>query len=378
MKTLNIFSFAALVAVIFFASGCEEPIDDIKAPVHKVFDIELFRDNVDNTLTGEAVGYCYVISQNGQLKYSAQVGKRISGSDGSVNQSIHEPMYTASVSKAITAIAALKLMKTKNISINDKFWTYLPSHWVVPNSIKQLTFRHLLQHTSGIKGTVGFSYASLKNVIEAGVSAADVGNPDYENANFGLFRILIPYMLVDLDLTMAGEDDLINTTTAASYRSYVIGNLFTPLDIKKVDVKPIGANPTLYYSFPADAAEQGWGIGDRTLLSGGGGWYISCYDLAKFFAYVRFTEDIISNDLRDLMNDNFLGWDQGLSVSANNDHGIYHAKNGGLTNGGRGVSTLIKNFPEGVQIAVMVNSVGGDLSLNTDMRDAFDNAWVVD
>jgi D-alanyl-D-alanine carboxypeptidase len=386
MKNLA-FKVTMLLPITLFIvglSGCEEEQNEITAAKVKIFDIELFKANVDAFMQGNATGYCYVIAQDGQVVFMEEVGERIAGADGSLGQDVQATMYTASVSKAITAIAALKLIDSEDISINDKIWNYLPSHWTIANSFKQISFKNLLQHKSGIDKSTGFDYSSLKTLAANGISIGDIDvKSEYANANFGLFRILIPYMISDQDgFVGAGYtlDDGINFITASVYRNYVKDNLFTPLNINYADTQPLGPIPTLYYSYPAGNGEAGWNIGNRILLAGGGGWYISCYDLARFFAYVRFTEDVISDGTRQLMDDNYLGWDRGLSVSENYEHGIYHAKNGGFTNGdGQGVSTLIKNFPEGVQITVMINSVGGDyggLSINSGVATAFDNAWV--
>jgi CubicO group peptidase (beta-lactamase class C family) len=386
MKTIKRLVIPMLMNLSVILAGCEEDIaTEFAAPPSNAFDIALFKENVDDYLGGNSTGYCYVIAQDGQVVYSEEVGERISGADGSVDQDVHAAMYAASVSKAITAVAALKLMEDKGISINDKVWQYLPSHWTIHASFKQISFKNLLQHKSGIDEDAGYDYASLKALAAAGVSLGDIGvDSEYSNANFGLFRILIPYMIQDQDnLFNSSEisiDDWLVNVTAATYRLYVKMNLFEPLNIFNVDTKPVGAHPTLYYSFPTGNGQSGWSIGDRTLLAGGGGWYISCYDLAKLFAYVRFTEEIISEESRELMDDNFLGWDKGLSESASYEHGTYHAKNGGFKNGDdQGVSTLVKNFPEGVQISVMINSRGGNygaLDINDGMGKAFDDAWV--
>ncbi len=133
----------------------------------------------------------------------------------------------------------------------------------------------------------------MKALAAAGVNVNDIGvNAEYANANFGLFRILIPYMIADQDDLFNNSeitiDDYLVVITASVFKKYVKDNLFEPLEITTADTKPSATKPTLYYSYPTNNSQNGWSIGDRTLLAGGGGWYISCYDLAKLFAYVRF------------------------------------------------------------------------------------------
>ena len=94
--------------------------------------------------------------------------------------------------------------------------------------------------------------------------------------------------------------------------------------------------------------------------------------------------------MRQEMDDNFLGWDQGTSTSASNEYGIYYTKNGALGNSDdesvrQGVRNTIMNFPNGVQALVMINSRGGDhdssfgsANLEALVREAFDDSWVTD
>jgi hypothetical protein len=145
----------------------------------------------------------------------------------------------------------------------------------------------------------------------------------------------------------------------------------------------------LYYNYPNYQNTRGWEIGSRTGISGGGGWYVSPANVAKFFAYLRFTNDILSENMRLTMDTNFLGWDQGTSTSSANAHGIYHTKNGALGNSNdestnQGVRNVAMNFPNGVQAVIMINSRGGDhdssfgsTNLEALVREAFDDSWVV-
>ncbi len=109
--------------------------------------------------------------------------------------------------------------------------------------------------------------------------------------------------------------------------------------------------------------------------------------VAQFFAFLRFTSDALSPDMRTIMDNNFLGWDQGTSTSSANEYGTYHTKNGALGNSSdeslnQGVRNAMMNFPNGVQAVVMINSRGGDhdssfgsTNLEALIREAFDDSW---
>lgn len=354
-----------------------------------VFDIDLFEEKIVDALSGETLGFCYVISLDGTLVHSGALGKRIAGLDGNVASSLNEPIYCASISKAFTAVAALQIIEEKGLTINTKIANYLPTVWDPGPNIADLSFKDLLQHRSGFRN-YNFNYQGLKDLIEAGINVSDKVY-DYENTNFGLFRIMIPIMNGDVDKNLTDETEL-DEQTSESYFNYLRDNLFVPIGIpaNAVSLKPKATDPTLYYNFPNFANTRGWGIGDRTLLSGGGGWYIAPVHVAQFFAFLRFTNDVLSPDMRQAMDDNFLGWDQGTSTSSANAYGIYHAKNGALSNNSddesvnQGVRNTFMNFPNGVQALVMINSRGGDhdsefgsTSLEGLVREAFDDSWVV-
>lgn len=380
------YSLFLLVTVILIIWSCEKQNDPFPLDSNAlIFDIDLFEEKIKDGLTFESVGFCYVITKNGNLARSGAIGQRIAGLDGTVGQNLNQPMYCASVSKAITSTAALKLLQKMGKNELTKIIEFLPPHWNPGTNVKNLTMKDLLQHQSGFRG-YGPSYASLKALVEADIDPDDKVY-DYENTNYSLFRIMIPYMNGDIDLNLT-DDAEIDMQTSLKYREYIQKKLFEPLGITNTDTKPIGAQPTLYYNYPNYLKTRGWEIGDRTSISGGGGWYVSPLDVANFFANLEFSEDLISNEYKTIMDDNFLGWDESSSVSGSNDYGVYHAKNGALGNSdieseNQGVKNLVKKFNNDIQVVIMINSRGGDhdsdfgsISLNSLIRDAFDESWV--
>jgi D-alanyl-D-alanine carboxypeptidase len=379
-------SLVLLVGLLTYSHCDDGPVIQANSPV---FDIDLFEEKIVDALTGETLGFCYVISEDGTLVHSGALGNRIGGLDGNVASSLNEPMYCASISKAFTAVAALQIIEEKGLTINTKIANYLPTVWDPGPNIADLSFKDLLQHRSGFRN-FNVDYQGLKDLIEAGINLSDKVY-DYENTNFALFRIMIPIMNGDVSKNLTDETELDNQTSEA-YFNYLRDNLFTPIGIPAgaVSLKPKATNPTLYYNFPNFANTRGWDIGDRTLISGGGGWYIAPIHVAQFFAFLRFSNDVLSANMRTTMDDNFLGWDQGTSTSSANAYGTYHAKNGALSNNSnnesvqQGVRNTFMNFPNGVQALVMINSRGGDhdssfgsTNLEALVREAFDDSWVV-
>jgi hypothetical protein len=352
------------------------------------FDIDLFEERILDALTFEAVGFCYVISKDGTAVHAGAVGQRSDGLDADLASDLNAPMYCASVSKVFTAVAALQLIEEKGLTINTKIVNFLPAVWDPGENISDLSFKDLLQHRSGFRN-FDVDYQGLKDLIENGIELSDKVYY-YENTNIALFRIMIPIMdgTVDKDLV---DESVLDVQTSLAYRDYVRDNVFGSADIaaNAVSTVPAVTNPTLYYNYPNYQNTRGWEIGSRTGISGGGGWYVSPANVAKFFAYLRFTNDILSENMRLTMDTNFLGWDQGTSTSSANAHGIYHTKNGALGNSNdestnQGVRNVAMNFPNGVQAVIMINSRGGDhdssfgsTNLEALVREAFDDSWVV-
>jgi hypothetical protein len=101
---------------------------------------------------------------------------------------------------------------------------------------------------------------------------------------------------------------------------------------------------------------------------------------------MRYTDEIIDDEIRGLMNTGFLGWlnpgtfaDLVGSATFEGDWGIYRAHGGDSHNMPvPGMQSCMMNYPIQVEAVVLVNSRGNGFSghVCTVLRDAFDDAWV--
>ncbi len=66
----KILLYATIIGLVAGVASCKK---DIKANV-KVFKVALFKQNLTTQLSGSAVGYAFVINQNGQFADSASGG----------------------------------------------------------------------------------------------------------------------------------------------------------------------------------------------------------------------------------------------------------------------------------------------------------------
>jgi CubicO group peptidase (beta-lactamase class C family) len=289
--------------------------------------------NIHNQLDGHVVGYAFFAGR--YPKYGSH-GKARTSVDGTARDFTPTTKITvASVSKLVTAIAAVRILDKHNVSLNDPIGPYLPANWSASNYVKNIKFSQLLSHTSGIKdyGNVNQDYAALKAFFTQPVSnstttacqPSSVMNPSnpinpnnlsscYSNYNFAIFRILLP--------KVAGfaEDSSAATrpqTLADQYVKLVQQNVFDRVGQNDVACKPPtqGSAASSYawaYNFPG--THNGFDWVDVSLQCGAAGWYLSVEDLAKVLLSIsakdgKILAETATKHQFDAMRTGRLGWD---------------------------------------------------------------------
>ena len=399
----RLFSLLAFPLLILLFTACEKEGLSIKSNGPE-FDIDLFVQNVDDALNGNAVGWAFSISRNGTFYASNEGGMAVTAADAGstgngVPHSATKAQDIASVSKTITALTVLRLLQEHGYDVDRKLVNCVPGTMWTHSSgdVSQGEIRAFLSHTSGIPST-GLDYFSLKNLYQAADTYPDKSY-DYTNANYAFMRIAIAYLYselgeldyslasVEYDVSVNGQaetvlEDAINEAYIEAVNKYV----FEPCGISWKEPKPDGeTNPTMNYNF--NMATPGWNKGDMTKFAGSAGWRLSARNLNNILANLKYTDKILNNEYKQKMNDELLGW--------HNDSSIYEA----LTEGGtayghegyyedqfgpnaaanpqvRGVFTGFMMFPNGVEVAAVVNSLGGTNTMCRELRDAYNAAWV--
>ena len=283
---------------------------------------------IDSTINGQAVGYAYIIINNGLQMATNAYGKARTSSDApETAMTVDLRSDAASVTKTMTAVAALKLLAAKNVSVTSAIGSYLPPGWTLGTGVSSITFAELLTHTSGIRDTLNpdTSYANLKATMAQDIVPANKV-PKYQNANFALFRVLIRYLNGASD---AGVQDLA-AATDQGYLDYM-NSVYAP-DIK-ITCKP-GVKPVLSYPYPAGST-NGTDWGDWTDLCGGGGLQLSVTEMGIFMAHLMTGSYLpkTSNNPNEVtlpqMVSNRYGWDYNLPST----YGTCVVKNGDLGGG---------------------------------------------
>ncbi len=369
----------------------ESIIGEIDAtPPPKKFDMDRFELNIKGAFNGQTTGYSYAISKNGVLQRSDGIlwGRTSSEPGGQRDMHENDRMHIASISKTITTAAVLRLLHDQGLGLDSSIEPFLPQAdasanptWVRGPGVIGLTFRKLLDHRSGIdfsKGTGGETDASLASRIANGVELPDTVL--YHNFHTALFRIIVPYVLGEKP---ARNESLPNFHSRV-FGQYVQRVVFSPAGIpsnRATTVPP--PNPNRYYNWPWDGLPgDGEDDMDFTLRYGAYGWYMSSVDVARFLAYLRFTNLIIPSSMRSIMNNERLGWNN-TRVST---YGTYHMKQGswrwsfGPGNPAvwvRGTQSIAANFSGGIQAVVIMNSQAVPAyNMANRLRDAFDFAHI--
>ncbi|WP_034268213.1 serine hydrolase domain-containing protein [Haloechinothrix halophila] len=347
----------------------------------EVFDVEVFEQNIKVTLQGETVGFAYAIGEAGQLSRQGGVGLARTAADGGpVPQSAMKDITVASVSKPITTVAALRVLADKGIDVDDQIGPWLPGTWEPGDGVAELTFQQLMTHTSGLRqnyetatgkgGKVTAAYDNIKIAVEQ-----DLGSTSYSyaNMNFGIFRIMLPAMLLDTEVPgydfsvpLAAQWDEL---TAEIFNDHM-EDLFASVGVTG-SCAPSDSDATVLYRFPYDDA-SGWQTESYVAGCGGYGYYLSANDLTGFFSHLRYTDELLSPATRDLMRDGKLGLQ-----TVGGEHGTYYGHNGawGISTGA--MTSCVLSFPIHVDASLVINSSGGDYGSTCGvLATAFDDAWV--
>ncbi len=349
-----------------------------------VFSMDRFEQNLRNSFTNQSVGYAYALSQAGQVVRQDGVGLARTGADlPQTAQAETKKMHVASVSKTMTAIVLQRLLIQRGLSVDTAIGGFLPADWARGDGVNSISFRQLLTHRSGFGQNApgGSDYNNLRAMV--GQAVPSKGSFDYENANFGLMRVLMAVML-GADLPLPGLDKGAFTTAVfLNYAAAAYNTVGVPFSCE-----PEANSPTLQYDFP-DTGNPGYVEPSRSLQCGGYGVMISARNLARTLAYLRYTTDLMPAASYQQMKSGYLGFmDPARYGFAQGQFGVYHTHggdwdhSGGSGNGGLDACVMV--FPINVEASVLVNSSRKNLGVGypnggyqcTVIKNAFENAWV--
>ncbi len=321
-------------------------------------DVDGFGQALHAYLKDSVAGYTMRLHQHGSLIYTLEWNWAKEPQDGGEGWNPDVRMHMASCSKLVTAMAMTKLLDAKNISPNTKIIDYLPAYWSKGQNVNQVTFAHLLTHTSGFHfggDETPCDYGFMKQQVAAGTT--HLGQYNYQNMNFALCRILLATINgtipVNFNLFFGGLADAFwDLITLNAYQLYVIQNLFGPAGVTDATLTHLPAD-ALAYNFPVSG--NGWNSGDLITVAGAAGWHMSVDDLLKIMGTFRRGGAVVSPTQAQSMLDSGFGLDLNRSTPLGNIYG----KNGGWSNNGRLEQSAVYFLPEDMEMAIFINSPVG-------------------
>lgn len=300
MSSTSSLRILALVGTAFVLTyACKrEPQPQLPAAFTPSKVAQQLAKTLTDSLQGRDIGYGFAIYEGSTLSTSGAGGpqSRAADPEGLRPFTLDTKMHIASISKTIATMAFVQLMAQKGIRSTDRIAAYLPPSWTKGPNIDRITFRQLLTHRSGIIGLTdrclngAFNeniYSGLKQLIAKGVTTANLGQYCYQNANVGLFRVLIPALN---GYVFTGDDATDNQQTQQQYVAFVQQNVFGKVNLSNIVTTFPAGSPTYGYSYPYTGA-AGWNPGNFAQTVGAYGWYMTPREAGTLFATVLSSPD---------------------------------------------------------------------------------------
>jgi CubicO group peptidase (beta-lactamase class C family) len=341
------------------------PVPPIVPPSIPANFFKTFADSLEKGLDMSQFGYAISIYDGNKLMINRAAGPRSRSMDAGGPEPFTDTtrIHVASISKTITALATLKILQEKGISLAEPVFKYLPSQWTITQDFKTVTFRELLKHTSGIRNPDGTcnnadinSYASLKAIAEGPINTSKTYC--YQNANFGLLRIILP-VIKGLITNGTTADDI---NTQKGYEAIIQEYIFQKAGVKTAycEWRPSNA---LLFEFP-NAGKPSFNSGNLLFRSGGLGWYLSAEEVGKVMSQLSdpANEAILSNNWKDSLLQKGYGCFTSTTIkgTAYWHDGLWYRTFSGDAQGMRG---LWIKLPANITVVLLVNAVRGPASM---------------
>ena len=334
----------------------------LAAPPRPTLDVNGFGEDLHQALSGSVQGYTMRMRRGGQTIYTLQWNWARRPGDGQRGWNPDRRMNIASVSKFITAVAMVDLLDRRNIDPATPIAQWLPSYWNLGPNADDITFEMLMTHSSGLANSGSTDFATMRQMVAAGVTPNLPTGFTYENTNFGLQRILIAtlggYVGRGLNLGNTGMNDAIwNASTIAAYNDYVEKNVFAPAGVVNAG---FGKNAETAFAYAFNGG-SGWNSGDLSWRAGSGGWHLSVDEILDVAGTFRYTGKIVSKGEAASAISNRYGLDGRWATSWGS---VYH-KNGSwreqadCPTGQRQEQSLLLLMPDNMEMALLVNSPVG-------------------
>jgi len=346
-----------------------------KINVDPRLDIDEFGPALHAKLSPYVNGYAWQIRKHGKPMHTGLWGWARAPANGSQGWTLDTRMHIASVSKLMTAMAMAHKLRGANRDVTERIRFYLPDYWTRGAQIDDLTFRHLLNHTTGFRVPGSDTdFSTMKSKVAQGV-AGTFGKYGYENMNFALCRILIPVLhgwINKSDTHGSATDHIWDVRSTLRFREYCNTFVFGPSGVSEVGFEP---GPTDALAYDSGGTKSGWNSGDLQTVCGGAGFRMSVNEVLDVMGTFRRSGKILPTSEVQPFLDKMLGIDQRIDTAA----GRLYNKNGAWGPGDSRLEQSVAYFlPEDMELCLFVNSpiapktAGGDpQSLRGLVKDAY-------
>jgi CubicO group peptidase (beta-lactamase class C family) len=334
-------------------------------------DWDEFAKQIRDRLDGNVVGYAYAIARNGAFLRTGAGGLRRLGIDGGARSfTVDTQAQTASAAKTINAAAIIKALHGRGFSVDTKVKPFLPSCLKLATSASTLTFRQILNHTSGLPKVAcngGSPYDCLVKMLKAG--RTEPRTVSYNTHAYDLLRWLVPLvnntsgMKAQFELfDCKNEAGILNKKVSEKFVRYVFDEILDPVGAKASHYP--GGDFSLNYDFSNQTKKGEAPRVDFFERAGSGKLTMSVRNYVRFLSALERGE-IVSQSLVQSMKGtagNRLGFDGSWSGAVT---GGYAWKNGGcpdFENKDRGCSTAAMILPSGIVAYVATNSTNNGYS----------------
>ena len=256
-------------------------------------DLDAVNRGLRSGLDATGVGYCYMLKRRGKLIRFGSSGWGQLPGDGDIPWWFHIPMNIASVSKFVTAVAVIRLLRDLKIPVTTSVAAYLPNYWSRGAGVDAITFENLLRHEAGLGGSLSSpglaDFATAKAQIALG--SVGIGSYNYMNVNFTILRILFATLTGAVEpwfnwLSIFGisPDIFWDYASIRAYANYVNDCVFWPsfTDSRGFSFPDNGAK-----AYATPPAAPGWSDGDTSFSAGASGWFLSISDLMWLLGELR-------------------------------------------------------------------------------------------
>jgi hypothetical protein len=358
-----------------------------------VLNVGAFEAALGNVFDDLVAGYVAQLRQSGQVLFTKvwQDAKR--PQDGSESWTADVQMHVASVSKVMTAMAMTVLLADNAISPDTPIIDYLPNYWSKGANIERITFRNLLNHTSGLSAIDMVDFTMTEAAIAGGITLGNLGQYQYENVDYAVLRVLLavvngninkdaffdPPPLLGLPAQL-WNDMVWDYVTTNAYAAYLQARVFAPSGVAGATLDHPAAC-ALAYIGPNDK-KKGWDSESLEWACGYAGWHLSVNQVLEVMGEFRRGGGILTPAAAQAMLDNSFGVDplfvNSLPAALTTPAGNVYCKPGNWNNPKNQDEQAVAFFlPDDMEFVMFVNSmIGGQLGSTNNLRWVLTQAYI--